>query len=346
MRASLVLEPAVLAMPALSNDEQSITRSIERLVEISTFIRNSEFQACLISEAELYLAEANLYPVSDSISTTLMNAGLEHVYSTEDIRRSVQNILQQSQRLENISGVEFLIPSSTTTTPDITSSRERPPIKEALEVTLAHLCLLTEVSSRSVARMISADRNADEEIEVSVDATDITPPWRGKTERSVSCLVGLSSSVRSFVTQLDGDALWQISQNEQELAAAIAIKARSLRRLSGCEAPDANCEAFTIGASLLRMMAVSQCTPDGRYGHATFDCCARLVAKTPLEAPSKLYKLSDSGRRTDVVRGDGAIGWRVHVTKSGEAIRLMFWRKEDSSIEFSTVGPKADVQIH
>ena len=68
MRASLVIEPAVLAMPALSEVEQSIARSIERIIQVSGAIRDDDFGICLLGEAENYLAEAQLYPVSHSIS--------------------------------------------------------------------------------------------------------------------------------------------------------------------------------------------------------------------------------------------------------------------------------------
>jgi len=71
MRASLVIEPAVLAMPALSEDEQSIARSSERIIQVSGAIRDDDFGICLLGEAENYLAEAQLYPVSHSISQAL-----------------------------------------------------------------------------------------------------------------------------------------------------------------------------------------------------------------------------------------------------------------------------------
>lgn len=85
--------------------------------------------------------------------------------------------------------------------------------------------------------------------------------------------------------------------------------------------------------------------PNERYGSSTFDTLARIVAQSPTEAAQRLYKLTHTGSRIDVIRSDGAVGWRIHVTKHGEGIRLMFWRLTDSSIEFANVGPKSDVNI-
>jgi hypothetical protein len=101
-----------------------------------------------------------------------------------------------------------------------------------------------------------------------------------------------------------------------------------------------------MGSAFLETMHACQSTPSSRYGQVSFEALARLVAKSPTEAPKKLYKLSDTGRREDVVRTDGAVGWRLHVTKTGEGIRLMFWRRRDESIEFANLGPKGQVKIH
>jgi hypothetical protein len=231
--------------------------------------------------------------------------------------------------------------------PDILSTREEAALKEALEVTLAHVAMLTERASKLSVRALLADVYADDEVELFLEITNIAPPLPDRTDRrSISCPVGLSNSVFSFADKLDGDELWRMAENEPELSAAIAVKARSLRRASGCPAPKDNCEKFAIGSAFLDTLRACQSVPSGKYGHAAFEAFARLVAGSPTAAPKKLYKLSETGRREDVVRTDGAIGWRLHITKSGEAIRLMFWRRHDASIEFANVGPKADVKIH
>lgn len=346
MRASLVLEPAVLAMPALANDEQSITQSIATIIQLSEALRASEFNICLLSEAESLLAQANLYPVSNSIRQSLANSGLSHVYTVEDIRRSLHSILQQSHRLEEISGIEFLIPADMQTVPDVLANREPFVLRESLEITLAHASLMTEQYGRSNVQALLADQHVRQDIELRANISDIYTPIDGPSERpNFCCLVALSDSPASFLDQLDGDALWSIADSESEIFAAVCIKARSLRRSTGCPSPKQNCEGFSIGKRFVPSMKACQCGPNEKYGFATFETLARVVAKSPLEAPKRLYQLSSTGHRIDVVREDGAIAWRLHVTKSGEGIRLMFWRRRDTSLEFANVGTKADVSI-
>jgi len=347
MRASLVVEPAVLAMPALSTDEQSIAQSIETIIELSEAAREADFNVCILSEAENYLAEAGLYPVSHSIAQSLASCGLSHVYTTEDIRRSIQSILHRARRLEEISGIDFLIPNNMQTKPDVLSSREISGIRESLEVTLAHTALLSSTAGkRNVQALLIPGEAFSSEIEILAEITDIAPSFKGSADQQeLSCTIGLVESASSFGDQLDASEVWRIAENETEMSIAIAIKARSVRTMSGCPAPRENCDKFHLSAAFVDTMLTSQTMPNARYGTATFECLARLVARSPSEAPSKLYKLSETGRREDVVRSDGAVGWRLHVTKSGEAIRLMFWRRNDASIEFASLGPKGQVRI-
>ncbi|MDH2385691.1 hypothetical protein [Bradyrhizobium sp. CER78] len=347
MKATLALEPAVLAAPALAKEEQSIAKSIEAIVQLSGALRDEELGICLLSETESYLAAAGLYPGSYSISQSLAASGLSHVYTAEDIRRSVQNILQRANRLESISGVDFLIPESVATNPDLLARRVEAPLKEGLELTLAHVALVTDVVGKSSIRGLVADYYADDEIEFSANLSHITPPFLGETTRhAFACVIGVCRTAASFAEQLDADQLWQIAEDETELMAAIAVKARSIRRASGCHAPKENCEKFRMGPSFLNTMRSCQSAPSEKYGQTTFNTIARLIAGSPTEEPKKMYKLSSAGRREDVVRQDGAIGWRLHITKSGEAVRLMFWRRIDGSIELANVGLKADVNIH
>ena len=50
------------------------------------------------------------------------------------------------------------------------------------------------------------------------------------------------------------------------------------------------------------------------------------------------------GKPDQLVRGDGARAFRVHVTSGKEAIRLMFWKK-GNKIEFANVGVKHELLI-
>jgi hypothetical protein len=117
------------------------------------------------------------------------------------------------------------------TKPDILSTRSPDKLREALEITLAHVTFVTERVGKINVRMLSADDFHSDEIEVLSDITDIIPPMEGQAARKdFVCTVGLSGSVSSFAEKLDAHEVWRIAENEAEMSAAVSIKARSLRK--------------------------------------------------------------------------------------------------------------------
>lgn len=71
---------------------------------------------------------------------------------------------------------------------------------------------------------------------------------------------------------------------------------------------------------------------------------------TLVYAPEKaeFSEFRNSHKKSSGVRtreSDKAKAYRMHLTKSHEGFRLMFWRLEDGSIEFANVGPKFEEKI-
>lgn len=347
MRPSLVLDPAVLAMPAIALDEDAIAASLTQLIELSRTLRKHDHcEIRMIEGVEDYLAAANLYPVTDSIRKSLADSNLSHVYTTEDIRRAIQDILQKIDRVEDISRVEFLIPTAVSCQPDILDGRDGP-LREALEVTLTHTAFATEFSGKELVQILVAEHPVRTDVSIYADVDDIDPPAsRGVTVKGYSSKFRTSESLQSFIDSLDGPTLWCAAECEAEVISAIKLGAIKVRREAGCSDPHRSCETFVFGAAFLDSLHRSQAAGQGRYATATCEACAHLVAKSQTLELRRMYKLSDTGKRIDVTRDDGAVGWRVHITKSGEAMRLMFWRLGDGTIELSTVSPKnvTDIQ--
>jgi hypothetical protein len=141
MNPSLVLEPAILAISAGANSEDQIAIGLNNLTEIARRIRiKSDFRFYMLEDASNLLAADGLFPVPASISEMLERFGLRHVYSAEDIRRSINDILSRAERLENLSRVEFFVPAQFSSIPDVMEGRTGR-LREGLELTLLHIGL-------------------------------------------------------------------------------------------------------------------------------------------------------------------------------------------------------------
>ena len=53
----------------------------------------------------------------------------------------------------------------------------------------------------------------------------------------------------------------------------------------------------------------------------------------------------NANSQKQLMRKDGAGAYRVHLTKYGQGLRLMFWRTEIGAIEFANVGRKFELVI-
>jgi hypothetical protein len=84
---------------------------------------------------------------------------------------------------------------------------------------------------------------------------------------------------------------------------------------------------------------------NGAYSNSVLETCARIVAGSPKNEVREMRSRSPGGRERPIVRSDGAKAFRTHVSKSGEAIRLMYWQANDGSVEFANIGPKRELEI-
>jgi hypothetical protein len=156
-------------------------------------------------------------------------------------------------------------------------------------------------------------------------------------ERDISVL----SVPSAFGCCLDPLAVWREAETTTALRWAIQGEAERIARVSG----RTSVKEFLIGTEFLRLLREHQCLGEGRYSSLVLTKCSQVVADLgnvevhdfrESEAPSS------PARRRAI---DGAVGKRVHITESHEALRLMFWARVGGVIEFATVRGKFDLVI-
>jgi hypothetical protein len=351
MKPSLALDPALLAIPAISVTEEQIAAALHTLTIVAGKLREAR-RSCeffLLQDVATYLAAAGLYPSTISISKLLSDLGLTQVYTTEDIRRSINDILSKILPLEELSGVDFLIPSSFTSSPDIRGQR-RGDMLEALELTVTHVAIAAQSRDKNIVQVLIANSQINQTVSISTDIDDIDPPLpRGggltKISNFTASLITVAS-VNDFLLQLDPEVLWSFAENEAELYFAIECLAYRLRQESGCRSPRDNCVRFKLGSEFVTSLQSWQAISNGRFACPTLETCARLVAQFPKSKSERFFKITSSGKTAEVVReNDNASAWRTHISKEHEAMRLMYWQNAEGLIEFANIGPKSELKI-
>jgi hypothetical protein len=125
----------------------------------------------------------------------------------------------------------------------------------------------------------------------------------------------------------------------------VKLSAIRARKQMGCSDPSANCDVFAIGKRFPESLARWQAWGDGKYASSTLETCAHLVGRLPNIKIARMFQYKGR-RREDITRQeDGATAWRTHISKGNEALRLMFWRRTNGSIELANVGGKFELEI-
>ena len=153
---------------------------------------------------------------------------------------------------------------------------------------------------------------------------------------ALTSTVRTPSTFTEFVERLDALQLWSKAESDEEIKYAILTRATSIRKTAGCKNPEANCDLFSIGRTFRETLAAWQAGGNSKFSSTTFETCARLVAKKPKEA----CNMFGQSRASDL-----AVSYRTHVTKDHEALRLMYWKLPDGSIELACVGSKHELEI-
>jgi hypothetical protein len=144
----------------------------------------------------------------------------------------------------------------------------------------------------------------------------------------------------SSVAHVDAHTVWLESKSKpcaftvEQLRAAIEAQVARYVADGTCLARDN--VAYSFGADFIPSAKAYGLLDEAGPSNLLKESCARLV-------------VGRAGRdvkpyRTGVI-GDGWQSFRMHLSESGAALRLMLWIKPDGSIVFANIGPKWELKI-
>jgi hypothetical protein len=158
----------------------------------------------------------------------------------------------------------------------------------------------------------------------------------------VGDLAAIAVEVRhaSSVAHVDAHTVWLESKSKpcaftvEQLRAAIEGQVARYVADGACVAGDK--VGYSFGADFIPTAKAYGLLDEGGPGNLLRESCARVVMGLA-EGDVKPY-------RTGVI-GDGWRSFRMHLTESGAALRLMMWIKPDESVVFANIGPKWELDI-
>lgn len=327
------VDNALLAVPNFAVDGEEAQRLIDRVQHVASITLPSH--PCRVrvwSDAEEFLWGNNVGPDLNQISEFLDLVQLEAEYSAHDLSRLYNIILANAGRILTEDNPAI----------DATDVAIAPQIPTYLApLVLAEQCskhIVHSVYQRGfgdpnsfIASPFARDGLLSFHATFSVRYPDgICAPFAGSTV-AISHISDLATSESSY-------ALWCSANNEDEYALAIALGVMSIVQRDQNIGVDELLD-FGFADGLFETLHARGATSNGRTCKNVFEILCRLIAGV---CTNDRHEYGQSG---SLIRAsDGSVGWRLHVTKRSEGLRLMYWRG-NNYVEFANLDVKRDVRI-
>jgi hypothetical protein len=325
-----------LIVAAGFTDEKATIKLVEDLYRINAFLdKVSCIQFNTPKNILEILIDCGLYPSEKIFKKNLILQNLTEVYSSRDITNLIHQIIEKSK--EYTSDIEVEIKH-----PLIEPEKNHPQLtrNDYISNELFMISLLNESSKDGFTNIISCNTPNKNPINIRAELIRIIDK-SGQLEDKPNYVktINILNSLDDFLFSIGSEKLYLNAQNHDAYLAAINLKALELLK----EADSTFIlKPFTFGKHFFTSLFENQCGPNEKFGSVCFDTIARVVAGMP-KYELKPFRISAASQ--DQKNRNGDLAFRTHVTKSNEAIRLMFWSTTCGRIEFANVGNKQDLDI-
>jgi hypothetical protein len=336
------LDTSLLAVPNYAVDQESAQELIDRVVYAAQLtLPDIPITIVIASDAAERLWGINCGPDYEQIAAFIELMEIDEYFTARDLVLQYQTILDRAVKANELPPVEVT---------EISTFEAVPPLPE----NLIPQTLRTE--TERVFSAVAARKKTSNAWNVGSGIQDITGSLFHISVTVVSAIgemvgslgdlpVQISEPVRTFahlnelITHEASERLWVNADNTEELHFALTIGALVLLKEAGMSPELDKLRRFRLGAGFRESLVTCQCLGSARFASTTRTLCAQIISEMCNR------EIKPFGKPDQEIREfDAAKAWRVHITKSSEALRMMYWETAEY-IEFANVGVKKELLI-
>ncbi len=349
MAIFVAIDPALLAAPNHASSVDEAELIFKRIIYwAKPSLSRGLIRTITLSDAIEVLAAHNYFPSRPNVIALLALFDLQHVYSAEDISRSINFILERSLSAIDEWGFEADQCALNFSCPQISQFQHESSLFDASLRLLASSVAATAMQENHLPIVISGFPIAASEVDlrVTINRGSIRLAW-WHLPMSIFGRAHLVENLSEIALLLGASNLWRHSTDASHLHFAIATKRLELLRASGSAKDLSDVPNFMIGSDFLSSVGAHNAVgSNGTHCELVLETCARIVLGQPKNSLDSFEKRNLAGRLVPFVRErDGANALRTHMMKHHEGLRLMLWRTVGGTIEFANVGTKFDLEI-
>ncbi|MCF4125181.1 hypothetical protein [Methylobacterium sp. SyP6R] len=338
MKPVVIFDASLFAIPNAAEQPADIELILGR---INTWAERTEKQNCVdfavLSDIIETLTSSNCFPATHNIQSLLDLYELSHVFSAHELNGRIFSILSRSDYVHEILNIEIgeictpLLPEIDTSTSHSTI------LVEALHKTIASV---VTSAKKDISRVVIGYPAKKSEIDVSfgyksyIDSENNfnkIDDWIMVAEK-----IKIVDNPAEFLTSLDPDVMWSYAETSVEISLSINLKIASTLNINIDKIPLSAPYSFVVGTEFLSSLRRNQAYGIAPFSATVLEKCVEAVTQTK----------GTFVRDFNIKRiADDADGRRMHITKSHEALRLLFWVKQNNIVELANIGPKNELKI-
>ncbi len=350
-----LVDPHILRVPDPCEESLVLEDYIDSLLDWSDLAKREDVRILVSSSATAALYIDQEYPDRTKLSSLCARVR-NAVADANTLSRHIEGLLMNSEELDNhlILDVVLFEESSSRIQPSYLLDRLKPNSRSEFLDALVKLSVdkrLRAPQHAPVTFLVSAPHVAPETeprmsvcVNALVDTISLTsglpePQYRSAFDIEIETSIAFSSA--DLFARLDLCEVWQ--KNLTTELASIVIELR-VNRFQSSEYPDAVPTPFKIGECFMASAEKWDAIHRRDYAGLLIDSCARIVVGDP-KNPVNIFRVGKNSGSPQRIREDGARAYRTHLTSKGIALRLMFGKLQDGSIEFANLGAKSELEI-
>ncbi|RWI50105.1 MAG: hypothetical protein EOR16_31145 [Mesorhizobium sp.] len=340
MLPAITVDPSIIWILDDSDTEETASVAITRALEWMRPTATAPLDLLLSGRSVDALAAAGAFPSEPRLAQILSSLGLENVISPKTLAMSVSRFLSSTAWIEDEIGISDVLFHNTSIDPDPTPTISAPGLRVVSvdTIVLAGICAQENrrYSIYAFPRQPVPHRRLS--VATTIDILEFVED-EPLTEQAIEVDLEAIRSPDAWYQGVSGVQVWRDAGCAADLEVAIWLTASELEKASG-----GGLREFRVGTAFLQTLQACGAARDGPHAEAVLTKCAQTVLGKSNLRPKPFWT---STARTSVRERerDKAKAWRQQVTKSHEALRLMYWESPNGLIEFATLEAKAEETI-
>lgn len=326
-----------LISPVLA-DISCFASKVNNLRLLSELVSSRVLKAHVEEDIIAKMSSHNFFPSDKIFQSKLAIFDEEIPYTAKDITRLIYKIIELSCEYEETHVVEWNSP------PVVTSKFNSISVARHDELLKFYSMLLIDgfFSGLKFNPMYypSCAPYNEQNVKMSGQVNDVYPRNGIILPADFSHELKIFSDVNALIEGMDGLELYRTASSDIELKFSFYVGARALIKDLGLST-EIGWDDFKIGKEFLDSLKSTQSFQNQEFSSVTYNTIINLLAQSGKDEINYFYKSDDDSKP----RTSGNYkAHRVHITKSGRALRLLFWMDDITTI-LSNVGNKAELYI-